>query len=217
MPTTATSILVAFVTSSTAQSSESTRNAARSPVAGGATQSTCENPAALVLTWVLCAAPTCLPYLTLICFSQSRGATSTCNLQLRLHLVFFPPCLALHPRSQPSRNPHFYMHAVQRRGFGTMEGPLLPYSPEPSDGLQVWYIPACLCLSGNVSSGASNGWRRGVQLSPAPRASQPCRPHASRSGPALPGSLLKTARPLLCTPQSCSQALLHPVHRSLQP
>jgi hypothetical protein len=117
------------------------------------------------------------------------------------------------PPAQPALPQSTFIHA---RGPETRVwdhgGTLAPQS-HPMD-----YILVCLCLSGDVSSGASNGWRRGVQLSPAPRASQPCRPHASRSGPAAsPGSLLKTARPLLCTPQSCSQALLHPVHRSLEP
>ncbi|KAK1255238.1 hypothetical protein MKX08_009233 [Trichoderma sp. CBMAI-0020] len=47
MPTTATSIR------NQQHIQQSTRNAARDSVAGGATQSTCENPAVLVLTWVL--------------------------------------------------------------------------------------------------------------------------------------------------------------------
>lgn len=83
-------------------------------------------------------------YLTLPSSALVRGtvtnAVSTCNLQPLLHLVFCPPCLALHPRSQPSRNPHLHIHAVQRRGFGTMDGPLLPRAIR-------WITYACASVS----------------------------------------------------------------------
>lgn len=119
---------------------QNTRNTARYSysVAGGATQSPGENPAVLVLTWVLRAAPTCLPYLTLICFSQSRrpattNTASTCNLQLRLHLVFFS-ALPGAPPAQPALPQSTFIHA---RGPETRVwdhgGTLAPQSP--SDGL----------------------------------------------------------------------------------
>lgn len=132
--------------------------------------------------------------------STYSNTASTCNLQLRLRLVFFPPCLALHPRSQPSRNPHLYMHAVQRRGFGTMEGPLLPRAIR---WITYWHVSSVLAMAAAGRAAITSS--PCVPAMPAARLPQrPCHPGSiafeDGQAPVLHASVLLSGTPPSCTP-----------------
>lgn len=165
-----------------------------------------------MLTWVLCAAPTCLPYLTLICFSQSRGAATTvippvhviCTSAASSSGFFF----RLAWRSTRAASPpaiHIYTCTRSRdEGLGPWRDPCCPCSPEPSDGLHTGDVSSGLAMAGGACSYHQLTSCPCVPAMPAARLPQ--RPCSSRiafedgQAPALHASVLLSGTPPSCTP-----------------